>query len=100
VANQEPVETSVSLPLVLLGAEEQTFEHANVFILTVTPDGAHLTAGQVQPPLLLGSPEEQRGQADKLSYVGVKVLAKLVMTPQRLLELRNLINGQLEQLGM
>ncbi len=100
MASQEPVETNISLPLVFLDPEERAFEQVNVFVLAVTPDGVHMTAGQVQPPLLLGPPEEQRAQAERLSYVGVKVVTKLVMTPQRLVELRDAINGQLERLGM
>jgi hypothetical protein len=96
----QPVEFNVTLPVVLLGAEEQTYQQANIFVLTVNPDGCHLTVGQIQLPVLLGPPEEQRIQLEKLEHVGVKVVAKLVMTPQRLLELRDAINGQLERLGM
>lgn len=86
--------------MVFLDAEDRVYEEANVFVLAVNPDGCHFTVGQVQLPLLAGSPEQQQAQVQQLSYIGIKVLAKLVMTPQRLLELRNVINGQLKQLGL
>jgi hypothetical protein len=94
---QEPVSLQIKLPIVFLDAEEHIYEQANVFVLTSTLDGVHLTVGQIQPPILLGSSDEQQAQVKQLSYVGVKVLAKLVMTPLRLAELRDAINGQLSQ---
>jgi hypothetical protein len=96
---EEPESAGVRLPLVFVDAEERTYQQANVFIVSINPDGCFLTAGQIQfPPLLGMTPEEQRQQAEQLSYVGVKVVAKLVMTPQRLTELRDAINMQLGRL--
>jgi hypothetical protein len=65
---------------------------ANQFALQLDGEQAFLTAGLVTPPILLGSPEEQREQAERLSYVQVRVVARLGMTKNRLVELRQLID--------
>lgn len=68
----QPVPIQVNLPIVFLDAEERVYERANAFVLSATQDGIHITVGQIQPPVLLGTPEQQQAQAAQLSYVGVK----------------------------
>ena len=90
--SQQPEQ--VQRPIVFVGEADRTFDQANVFVLQNQPDGVYLTIGQIQPPMLLGTQEEVRKLVQELSYVPVKVVAKLVMTEKRARELRDLLLSQ------
>lgn len=50
-------------------------------------DAIHLTLGQVDPPVLHGSPEEMEQQARKLGTLPVETLGRYVLSRARLTEL-------------
>lgn len=77
----------VQVPLSWVGLEDITVLLANQFIIQYTDDGFLLTVGQVAPPPLLGSPEEQREQVSQLTFVPVRPLARFNLTERRLREL-------------
>ena len=95
----QPPPDHVTLPIVFVDETDRTFDQANIFVLQPQPDGVYLTVGQIQPPLLLGTQEEVRKQALELSYVPVKVVAKLVMTEKRARELRDVLLASAEALA-
>jgi len=86
----------IELPIVFVDAEQFKFDQANIFVIQHSADGWFLTVGQAAPPLAIGSPEQQREQLERVGYVPVKVVAKLVVTRKRLEELRDLIDNQLK----
>ena len=84
--------TTVSLPLVWVGAEELPIWFANQFMGQIDDQGeAIITFGQVSPPALLGAPEEQKEQVRLITHVAVKPIAKLAMSTQRLQEFVNVL---------
>ena len=77
---------SVAVPLVYVGAEDVPIMYANHYVIQHQQDEFILTVGQVSPPILIGDEAEQREQAERLSYVPVKVVARLALTRARLTE--------------
>jgi hypothetical protein len=60
---------------------------ANVFNVSLTPDGVVLTIGQASLPIFTGTPEDQVHQAQELPEVEPIVIARIVMTPAKAAEL-------------
>ena len=88
----------VELPLLFTGVDDTPILLANQFAGQVEPGLFTLIVGQMSVPLLIGTPEERREQAERVSYVPVKVLGRYSMTEGRLLELIQMLNRQLSVL--
>lgn len=86
----------VSVPIVYVGAEDVPILYVNQFVSQFQADEFILTVGQVSPPILLGDEAEQREQAERVSYVAVKVVARLAFTRQRLKEIIALLQSNLD----
>ena len=86
---------AISLPVVYIGAEDEPILFANQFVIQHEKNEFVLTVGQLQPPILLGSPEERKEQAKKLTYVPIKVVARFGLTRQRLAELIEVLQTNL-----
>jgi hypothetical protein len=65
---------------------------ANVFAVQAVPDGIILTIGQANPPIPFGTPEQQREQQRALTEVSADVVCRVILTPDRVLELANQLN--------
>jgi len=76
-----------------VGAEELPVLFANQFVAQVGDTGEiFLTVGQVVPPAIIGQTEEERReQAENIQYVQVKPIARLAMTPEKLRELKTVL---------
>lgn len=71
----------VNLPVIWVGAEEAPLVFANQILGQVGQQGeVVLTFGQLAPPTFVGSPEEIAKQAEQISYVPTKTVARLVIT--------------------
>ena len=90
-------EDTVTLPMVYIGAEDAPILFANQFIIQHEQNEFILTVGQLQPPILLGSPEERKEQAKKLTYVPIKIVARFGLTRQRLAELIEVLQNNLRK---
>lgn len=88
---------SIQLPIVYASVDDEPMLFANQFVLQVNQDEFILVVGQLQPPLVLGTPEEQREQASRLTHVPVRVIARVGMTRQRVAELAQLLTDQLRR---
>ena len=75
------------IPVVWVGGDESPVLLANQFLGQFQDDEFILTFGQFAPPALLGTEEERKAQARELSFIQVKVLARLTLTRSRLEEL-------------
>ncbi len=91
--DEEPIE----IPVVYIGVEDVPILFANSFVVQHQQNEFIITVGQIQPPLLLGSPEEVREQAKRTAYVPVKVVARLALTRGRLLELLEVLTENLRR---
>jgi hypothetical protein len=55
-----------------------------------------VSVGQLAPPVLVGSVEEQRMQAENITYVPIRTVARVSMTRARLEELIGVLSTTLE----
>lgn len=62
------------IPVSWVGAEELPILYANQFVGQVHEDTFFLTIGQLVPPALIGTPEEQAEQLEEIAYLPVKPL--------------------------
>ena len=90
---QEPVQ----VPVVFIGAEDTPLLYANQFVIAHLGQEFILSIGQVAPPLLLGTPEQQHEQAKQLSFVPIKTVARFAMTRERLDQLIKLLQDHVAQ---
>jgi hypothetical protein len=86
---------SVGLPIVWIGLDDAEITYANQ-VLFQMGDPEHLgefllTFGQLHPPVLLGTPEDNRARLEAIPYVPVKVVAKLSLSEVRVRELVGLL---------
>ncbi len=87
----------IAVPVVFIGLEDVPILFVNQFVISFQQDEFILTMGQLAPPVLLGSEEEQREQAAQLSYVPVKVVGRVGMNRLRMGELVSLLQTQLQR---
>jgi hypothetical protein len=67
-------------------------------VIQLNPPGEFiLTFAQISPPMLVGTPEEQREQAEKLDAVHAAVVARLSLNEFRVEQLIRLLQGHLER---
>lgn len=88
---------AIELPVVYTSVEDEPMLFANQFVIQFNQDEFILTIGQVQPPMLVGSQEEKREQASKLTHVPIRVLIRVAMTRTRLDELAQLLTDSLRR---
>ena len=92
----------VAVPIVWSGPEDVPILVANAFVCqfdSETLDAFILTVGQLTPPALVGAnPEEIRRQAEQISYVPVKPVARFGLSVGKMRELIAILAGNLEQL--
>jgi hypothetical protein len=83
----------IRVPVIWVGADELPVLLANQFVAQVEHGEIFLTVGQLTPPAIMGATEEERRQqVENLSYVAVKPVARLAMTPSRLRELISVLD--------
>lgn len=88
-----------SKPLVYVGLDEVPILYSNNMVIQLNPPGEFiLTFAQISPPMLLGTVEEQREQAERLEAVYARVVARLSMNRFRVEQLIRLLQGHLERL--
>jgi len=86
----------IQIPIAFIGADEVPIHYANQFVIQHQANEFILTIGQITPPILLGTGDELRSQAESLSYVPVHVVSRIAMTRQRLVELMDALKTNLE----
>lgn len=87
----------VAIPVVYLGLEETSILYANQFAVQIEGNDFIVTAGQVAPPLLLGTVEEQREQAKQLPYVPIRVVGRFAVSRERVQQLAELLQQQIRR---
>jgi hypothetical protein len=87
----------LSLPVVFVGADDTPILYANQFVVQVEGNDIIVTAGQLAPPILLGNADEQREQARQISYVPIRVIARLAINRERAAQLVALLGNQLRR---
>ena len=77
----------IQIPVVWVGGDETPILLVNQFLGQFQDSEFILTLGQFAPPALIGTEEERREQVREISFIPVKVLARLALTRSRLEEL-------------
>ena len=67
----------VAIPMVWVANEDVPILFANQFVIQHEHDEFLLTVGQLQPPIILGTPEERAEQVKMISYVPVNMVARI-----------------------
>ena len=93
MADQKPLE----VPVVFTSVDDSPVLFANQFVVQSHNDEFFLIIAQLQPPMLIGTPEQQQAQAAQMSHVPIRVLARVGMTRQRLADLAGILNEQLRR---
>lgn len=75
------------VPVVWAGLDDIPIMFANQFAIQGDGSELLLTVGQLVPPMLLGSDDERRQQAETISYVPIKTICRVSLTAERLDEL-------------
>ena len=92
-----PLPESLKLPLVWMDSDAPAVLYANQFALQRSGGDLFLAVGQLVPPLLLGSQEEQRDQLKQLSFVPVRIVGRYLVTLGEMRELADLLKRHLER---
>lgn len=80
-------EEEIALPFFFIGTEDVPIQLSNIQVIQHVRQEFIITFGQFAPPLVLGSPQEQREQVKGKPYLPVKTVARLAMSPERALDL-------------
>jgi hypothetical protein len=83
-------EEARAVPVVWAGVEDVPILYANTFVCQwdiATHGGFILTIGQLTPPAIMGTPDEVRQQAEQVSFVPVRAVARVGITRAKLDEL-------------
>lgn len=96
--------TSIEVPVAWIGPEDIPILHANAFVSQFDPqtlESLTLTVGQMTPPAIMGATEEEREeQARQITFVPIKPIVRLALTPARAKELIAILQANLDQLAI
>lgn len=79
------------------GIDDLPIHFANTFLIQKSPDVDEwiITFGHLSPPVLLGTEQEQREQAQRIKEVPAKMIARFGLSQKRLEELISVFDGYL-----
>jgi hypothetical protein len=77
-------EQDIALPLLWLDVDDAEISFVNQLVVQHHENDFILTFGHVAPPMLVGTPEENRRRAENIPYVPVKTVKRVGMTPDRM----------------
>jgi hypothetical protein len=86
-ADDDTPPPGVAVPVTWTGAEDMPVLFANHFVAQVDRGEVFLTAGQLTPPMLVGTQEERIEQAGMIQFLPIQTVARIGFTPDRLREL-------------
>ncbi len=97
--NADPSDiSSIQLPVVWVGLEEVPVRATNQLLAQVGgKDELLLVFGHVSPPVVLGTPEQQKAQLERIQFVPVNPIARVSMTRERLGQWVNVLQEQIEK---
>jgi hypothetical protein len=96
MAASEPPER-FELPISWVGLEETPISYANQFLIQYQPDGSFVLAvGVATPPALIGRPDEVAEQMADVTFVPVRTLTRVVLSPAKLKELIATLQANLD----
>jgi hypothetical protein len=92
LSSPEPIQ----LPGVWVGLEDLSIQMTSQFVAQIAaPNEIILGFGQSAPPMIFGTPEEQRAQLQALRFIQVRPTARLALTAFRVKELIDVLQQTL-----
>lgn len=85
------------IPIVVTGLQDVPILFSNQFYIQHHETEFIITFCQIQPPLLVGTPEEVTKQAEHLTSVPAGVVARIGLTSQRMTELVKILQENLNK---
>jgi len=79
------------LPVVWSDGERASTRYANQLVVQYTADGFVLTFYDLKPPITVGSPEEQRAQAEAHGSLHPECVARILVHPARMKEMATVL---------
>jgi hypothetical protein len=96
LADEIPVER-LSAQLAWIGVEDVPIVFVNQVIAQIDERGEIIIAfGQATPPVILGSPEEQRQQIANVPFVQVRPVSRITLSRSRLEEVVDVLQKTLD----
>jgi hypothetical protein len=89
-------EGEFEVPIVWVDVDQTPIQFANQFISQYQAHEFVLTIGQLAPPMIIGTPEQQTEQVENLAFVTVRPLARFGLPVNRLRELIRVLSENLE----
>lgn len=93
----------IGKPLIWQDAGGVRVELADQFAIQRAPgetaESFILVIGQVDVPLIIGNPEEQRRQVEAIPYVGIRIIGRYSLSVRHLEQLGELVQMQLSGLN-
>lgn len=86
----------VRVKLTWVGLEAEPVQASNHFISQFDDSLFYLSFGLATPPVLLGSPDERKRQAEQLEVVPIETVARLALTPQAMGQLIGVLQTNLK----
>jgi hypothetical protein len=80
-------EEAIPLPFFFIGTEDVPIQLSNLQVVQHVQQEFIITFAQFAPPLVFGTPEEQKEQVKAKPYLPVKTVARIAMSPERALRL-------------
>lgn len=92
-----PVAREVRVPVRYTGIDDLPIHFANAFLVQHSHGQQEfiVSFGHIAPPVLLGTPEQAKEQAEQIAFVQAKMLARFGVTEQRFRELVKLMSDYL-----
>ena len=90
-------EEQFALPFFFIGTEDVPIQLSNLQAIQHVQQEFIITFAQFAPPLVLGTPEEQKEQIKAKPYLAVKTVARLAMSPERVLDLIQALQGNYDK---
>ena len=93
---QEP-EQPIAVPKSWIEVDQVEVFAANEFVISHDPNSGefYLTVGHVTPPIILGTDEEQREQAERLVFVPVRTVGRFSLSRLRVEQLMTVLQTNL-----
>ncbi len=91
------LDDAMQLPVRYVGVDDVPVLLANQFLLQAEQhsDGFIVSIGQLTPPILMGSADEQRQQAQQIPFVPIRIIGRYSLSRERAAALAGLLQQAL-----
>lgn len=96
-ARAEERPTEIRVPIEWHFREETAAHYVTHMVVQHTEHEFHISFFEARPPLLLGTPEEQREAAERIGSVRAECVARIIVAPGRMQEFIDVVQDNLNK---